>query len=237
MTEAVRQDSSSNSVVTADRWVLAERVLTGIATESNFRRESAVLPPLQQGDVLIRTTYVSLDPHTAGEIGPIPEGALAKAQAQLMPPVEVGAHVRGYALGEVIESRDPSISPGEVVQGYWGWQTVVTGRLSSEGADMGFSFAVDGSIYSAVTPILPLLAAEFSFSDSVAGLPPLKLQCGTRGSARLDCGFVAWFALWMFGQVLGCSKWGTSVDGRFVGVSAADGGTYGASQAVGAHGA
>jgi NADPH-dependent curcumin reductase CurA len=35
----------------------------------------------------------------------------------------------------VIESRDPSISPGEVVQGYWGWQTVVTGRLSSEGAD------------------------------------------------------------------------------------------------------
>jgi predicted MFS family arabinose efflux permease len=35
---------------------------------------------------------------------------------------------------------------------------------------LGFSFAVEGALYSAVTPILPLLTRRFSLSDSVAGL-------------------------------------------------------------------
>jgi NADPH-dependent curcumin reductase CurA len=113
----------------ATRWVLASRVETGLPDEKTFRKEAVRLPSLADGQILIRTTYVSLEPHTAGEIGPIAEGATGKALTEIMPPTALGATIAGYVLGEVIESRDRETRVGEAVMGYWGWQTLAVGRV------------------------------------------------------------------------------------------------------------
>jgi NADPH-dependent curcumin reductase CurA len=54
----------------ATRWVLARRVAGGLPDKSTFQKQPVKLAPLLNGQLLVRTTYVSLEPHTAGEIGP-----------------------------------------------------------------------------------------------------------------------------------------------------------------------
>ena len=56
----VMSDSS-----TTTRIVLASRPL-GAPTAANFRLEHAALPPLGDGEVLLRNRYLSLDPYMRG---------------------------------------------------------------------------------------------------------------------------------------------------------------------------
>jgi NADPH-dependent curcumin reductase CurA len=63
--------------------------------------------------VLIRTRYLSLDPYMRGRMSDAPSYA---------PPVEVGGLMVGGTVGEVVESGDPGLKPGEVVLAYTGWQ-------------------------------------------------------------------------------------------------------------------
>jgi NADPH-dependent curcumin reductase CurA len=126
---------SEHRIDRAAQWVLARRVENGLPDDRTFRKEPRTLPPLGLGQILVRTTHISMDPHTAGEIGPKPEGVTAKAQQEVLPPTEVGAPIPGFALGEVLESRDPTIAAGEAVQGYWGWQTHAVARLTPTGTE------------------------------------------------------------------------------------------------------
>ena len=86
----------------------------GEPTSDNFRIETAVVPELADGDVLLRTIYLSLDPYMRGRMSD------AKSYAA---PVEIGAVMEGGTVAEVLESRDPSLSPGDFVLSYLGWQT------------------------------------------------------------------------------------------------------------------
>jgi NADPH-dependent curcumin reductase CurA len=63
--------------------------------------------------VLIRIQYLSLDPYMRGRMSDAPSYA---------PPVEVGGLMVGGTVGEVVESRDPSLAVGDVVLSYSGWQ-------------------------------------------------------------------------------------------------------------------
>jgi len=73
----------------------------------------APLPDPQPGQVLVKTVYLSVDPYMRGRI----TGVRTYAD-----PVHVGDLMVGGAVGQVIESRDPSLQPGDYVVGYWGWQ-------------------------------------------------------------------------------------------------------------------
>ena len=98
--------------------VLAARPL-GEPKLSDFRTETRVLPALAEGDVLLRTLYLSLDPYMRGRMN------AARSYAD---PVELGAVMEGGTVSEVVESRDPSFAPGDVVLSRNGWQThAVTG--------------------------------------------------------------------------------------------------------------
>ncbi|MGQ4599326.1 zinc-binding dehydrogenase [Nocardia sp. R6R-6] len=100
-------------MVESTRIVLASRP-AGAPTPENFRIETAEIPAPAEGEVLLRTLYLSLDPYMRGRM------SSAKSYAE---PVEVGAVMVGATVAEVLESRAPSVSKGDVVLAYSGWQT------------------------------------------------------------------------------------------------------------------
>ncbi|WP_221283510.1 NADP-dependent oxidoreductase [Prescottella equi] len=101
------------SAVTSTRIVLASRP-HGEPTADNFRTETVELPDLSDGQVLLRTVYLSLDPYMRGRM------SAAESYAD---PVEVGDVMVGGTVSRVLESRNPRIAAGTYVLGYTGWQT------------------------------------------------------------------------------------------------------------------
>jgi NADPH:quinone reductase len=94
------------------RFLLSARPI-GLPKESDFKLVEAPLPSPQPGQVLVRTVYLSVDPYMRGRI----TGVRTYAD-----PVQVGDVMVGGTVGQVIESRDPSLQPEDYVVGYWGWQ-------------------------------------------------------------------------------------------------------------------
>jgi NADPH-dependent curcumin reductase len=100
----------------ADRENLQIRLASrpyGRPTAENFTIQQAPVPAPGDGQVLISTRYLSLDPYMRGRMSDAPSYA---------PPVAVGGLMVGGTVGEVVESRDPSLKPGDVVLAYAGWQ-------------------------------------------------------------------------------------------------------------------
>ncbi|MDE3169094.1 MAG: NADP-dependent oxidoreductase [Acidobacteriota bacterium] len=94
------------------KFVLAARPV-GMPKESDFELVSEPLPPLAQGQLLLRTQYLSVDPYMRGRM----TGVRTYAD-----PVNIGEIMVGGTVGEVIESRNPDFTAGQIVTGYWGWQ-------------------------------------------------------------------------------------------------------------------
>ncbi|MFI9407805.1 NADP-dependent oxidoreductase [Nocardia sp. NPDC052316] len=108
-------------MVETTRIVLASRP-EGAPTAANFRTETAELPPLDEGQVLLRTLYLSLDPYMRGRM------SAAKSYAK---PVEVGGVLVGGTVAEVVDSRAAEFAKGDVVLAYSGWQTHDVAAASS----------------------------------------------------------------------------------------------------------
>jgi NADPH-dependent curcumin reductase CurA len=94
------------------RIVLASRP-SGEPTAENFRLERAPAPSPGEGQLLLRTRWLSLDPYMRGRMN---EG---RSYAQ---PVAIGETMVGGAILEVVESKAPGFAPGELVSAYTGWQ-------------------------------------------------------------------------------------------------------------------
>lgn len=94
------------------QWLLASRP-KGPVEASNFRLVEQEVPPLQDGEVLVQVHYLSLDPYMRGRM----DDAKSYAAAQKLDEVMVGGTV-----GEVVESRNPAWSKGDLVVGMGGWQ-------------------------------------------------------------------------------------------------------------------
>jgi len=94
------------------RVVLASRP-KGVPQAGHFRVEEVPVPELGDGEVLVRTLYWSVDPAMRGWVNAAPN---------YLPPVEIGAAMRSFAVGEVAASRHPGYSEGEIVHGLLGWQ-------------------------------------------------------------------------------------------------------------------
>jgi NADPH:quinone reductase len=93
----------------------------GLPTESDFTLVEAPLPAPQPGEAVVKTSYLSVDPYMRGRI----TGVRTYAD-----PVNIGDVMVGSAVGEVIESRDPSLQPGDFVAGNWGWQDHAVARAA-----------------------------------------------------------------------------------------------------------
>jgi NADPH-dependent curcumin reductase CurA len=98
---------------------------TGEAVASNFRLVLAETPALQDGQVLVRHHFLSLDPYMRGRMND------AKSYAQPQP---LGQTMQGGTVGEVIESRSPKFAVGDKVVGMGGWQQYSVVDVSQPGA-------------------------------------------------------------------------------------------------------
>lgn len=85
----------------------------GMPTAANFQLAQTQLEPLQDGQVLVRNRYMSVDPYMRGRMNDTKSYVL---------PFELGKPLEGSAIGEVIESRDREFQPGELVTSSLGWR-------------------------------------------------------------------------------------------------------------------
>jgi NADPH-dependent curcumin reductase CurA len=93
--------------------ILLDNRPQGEATVNNFRLVTTETAPLQEGQVLVRHHYLSLDPYMRGRMND------GKSYAQPQP---LGEVMIGGTVGVVEESRHPKFKVGDSVVGMGGWQ-------------------------------------------------------------------------------------------------------------------
>ena len=85
----------------------------GIPTADNFTMARIELAPPQDGQVLVRNRYMSVDPYMRGRMN---------SGKSYVPPFELGKPLDGGSVGEVIESRAREFKPGDAVTSSLGWR-------------------------------------------------------------------------------------------------------------------
>ena len=75
---------------------------------SDFTLDTEPAAPPAEGEVLVKVTYLSLDPAMRGWLRDAPS---------YIPPVAIGAVMRALGAGVVVESRDPKFAVGDHVTG------------------------------------------------------------------------------------------------------------------------
>lgn len=101
--------------------ILLDNRPEGEAAVSNFKLVETETPALQEGQVLVRHHYLSLDPYMRGRMND------SKSYAAPQP---LGEVMLGGTVGEVVESRHAKFQPRDKVVGMGGWQlySVVDGN-------------------------------------------------------------------------------------------------------------
>jgi NADPH-dependent curcumin reductase len=94
------------------RIVLASRP-EGWVNEANFRLEKAPLPQPEEGEILVKNLWLSLDPYMRGRMS---------EQKSYVKGVDIGEVMVGQTAGEVVESRNPAFKKGDHVLTQLGWQ-------------------------------------------------------------------------------------------------------------------
>ncbi|MEO7161274.1 MAG: NADP-dependent oxidoreductase [Polaromonas sp.] len=105
--------------------ILLDSRPVGEAVASNFKLVSSETPALQDGQVLVRHHFLSLDPYMRGRMSD------AKSYAAPQP---LGQVMQGGTVGEVLESCSPQFEPGDTVAGMGGWQQYSVVNGSEPGA-------------------------------------------------------------------------------------------------------
>jgi len=84
-----------------------------IPQAEHFELATAPVPDLQDGEILVRNDFLSVDPAMRGWVS---------AVANYSTPVGIGAVMRSFAAGAVIASRHAGYAVGDRVMGMLGWQ-------------------------------------------------------------------------------------------------------------------
>lgn len=85
----------------------------GLPTPQDFRFEETAVPEPREGQVLLRTLYLSLDPYMRGRMDDKPSYAA---------PVHLGDPMVGGTVSRVVASRNPRFRTGDLVLSGAGWQ-------------------------------------------------------------------------------------------------------------------
>lgn len=93
---------------------LVKRPNPGPVSADIFEVVEKELPTVNDGQLLIKQTHMSLDPAMFGWMSPDTESYI--------PPVELNTVMRSSGVGEVMESKHPDFSKGDRVMGMMGWQ-------------------------------------------------------------------------------------------------------------------
>lgn len=94
------------------RIVLAQRP-QGPLTADSFRLEERPVPEPKEGQVLVRTVHLSVDPYIRGRLDKV--RSYTKS-------IDVGGVIYSGTVSRVVESRHPNFQAGDWVSAYVGWQ-------------------------------------------------------------------------------------------------------------------
>ncbi len=94
------------------QWTLANRPV-GYPDESDFAVNEAEVDDPQNGEILVRTLFLSLDPYMRGRL---------RDRRSYAAPVGIGDVIVGEGVGRVIASRSDEVAVGDIVACQIGWQ-------------------------------------------------------------------------------------------------------------------
>jgi NADPH-dependent curcumin reductase len=97
---------------TNHQWLIAGHP-HGVVKESDFKWREAPVPSPGEGEALVRSIYLSLDPTNR---------VWMNGAESYLPALAIGDVMRGVAIGVVEESHDSGFERGDIVQGLLGWQ-------------------------------------------------------------------------------------------------------------------
>ena len=145
----------------------------GLVTRENFDLVEQPVPELKDGEVLLRTLYISMDPTNRVWMRDVP---------QYLPPVAIGEVMRALGLGRVVQSRSARYKEGDLVQGVIGWQDYLVLHDDAKGyvhlpADPGIPLptllgaaGMNGvTAYYGMTDIAPVQPGETLVVSAAAG--------------------------------------------------------------------
>jgi NADPH-dependent curcumin reductase CurA len=104
------------------RIVLAQRP-QGAPVPADFRLEQAAIPEPADGQLLLQTVYLSLDPYMRGRMSDA---------ASYASPLALGDVIVGGTVSRVLASKNPQFNKGDLVLGFDGWQEYAL----SDGSDL-----------------------------------------------------------------------------------------------------
>ena len=166
----------------------------GFPKKDDFALVDAAIPEPADGEVLVRNTYISVDPYMRGRMND------AKSYA---PPYELNEPMYGGAVGVVAASKHPDFAQGDPVAGSQGWREydLVPGKglrkLDLSLAPMSSYLSVMGGTgFTAYVGLFDIgepkegetvfVSAAAGAVGSVAGQIALALGCRVVGSAGSD---------------------------------------------------
>lgn len=86
---------------------------SGWPTDDDFRTVTVELSDPEPGQVLVRNTFLSVDPYMRGRMNDV---------KSYLPPFQLDAAMDGGAVGEVVASADDSLQVGDTVLHQAGWR-------------------------------------------------------------------------------------------------------------------
>ena len=86
----------------------------GVVTDDNFELIELPIPSPADGQVLVRTLWLSFEPAQRGWLNDV---------RSYIPPVVIGEVMRSWGVGQVSASGHPDFKPGQFVHGTLHWQT------------------------------------------------------------------------------------------------------------------
>jgi len=85
----------------------------GVPTDENFQLVETEVPSIADGEVLLRSLYISVDPYLRGRM---------RESKSYVPPFQLGQVIESGVVSEVMESKSPDFKKGDVVSAYLGWR-------------------------------------------------------------------------------------------------------------------
>ncbi len=93
--------------------ILLARRPHGAPKPDDFRVVTESRPEPGEGEVLVETLYLSIDPYMRGRMNDV---------KSYVPPYEIGGLMGGGAVGRIVKSCSPDIHEDTIVEGMLGWQ-------------------------------------------------------------------------------------------------------------------
>ena len=96
-----------------NRQILLAARPVGFPKDSDFKLVESPMPDPEEGQILVRSIYLSVDPYMRGRMNDVKSYA---------PPVQIGGVMGGGVVAKVVKSNNPQFKGGDIVEGTFGWQ-------------------------------------------------------------------------------------------------------------------